>query len=137
MHRRISFDDPVYRGLREGLNSRIRLTHKIRIGELIPVFLILRNTIPETPNIINMIETVDDLDLRNDLRTIYDEANRSLVIHMITRSPFVLILTVFAPLFILIELLGGKARALIAWLTNELPRIVDSDLEKDRIMQSA
>ncbi|MYB33552.1 MAG: hypothetical protein F4X92_00180 [Gammaproteobacteria bacterium] len=113
MSQRIGFDDQAYRGLREGLNSRIRLAHKIKIGELITVIPLINNSAPVTPGIVNVIEAVDDLDLRNDLRNIYTEANRVLVMHMIVRSPLILVLTVFAPLFFLVEIISGNVRIFI------------------------
>ncbi len=53
------------------------------------------------------------------------------------KSTLILVLTVFAPLFFLVELISGKVRIFIIWLSDALTRITDSDLEENLNMKLA
>ena len=122
---RINFDDPVYRALREWLNSRIRLAHANLFGDMVAMLIAHGGAVPKIKTLGDKIKQMDNEELREELHSIYFEAIQVQMGHMVVRSPlFWALFTVFAPLVFLIDLIDDNARAAIRWLTD-LAQVAD------------
>ena len=136
MNGRVGFSDSVYRDLREMLNDRIRMAHRIRISDFISWLIVHKGIVPKDHTLSDKIEMVSDSDLRSELRRIYNQVNQYLSIHIIVRSPICILIAPFVVLIILFAFIGGGAVACTRWFLN-LARIVDDDAGIKRILQNS
>ena len=136
MNGRMSFSDSVYRELREMLNNRIRMAHRLRLSDFIAWLIVHKGIVPKDHTLFDKIETVIDSDLRSELRGIYDQANLYLFIHILVRSPVYIPIVLLFGLIILVAFIGGGAVACTRWFLN-LARIVDDDAGIKRILQNS
>lgn len=124
--KRISFNDPNYKALRECLNSRIRMAHRNVFGDLVALLIACKGRVPKMHTVNDELEKIEDQALRRELTSIYYQAVHIQMQHKVVRSPVILVLAVLAPLVFLIELIDGSVRATFRWITN-LAQVADAD----------
>lgn len=108
---RIGFNDPIYVELRHYLNSRLRFAHTDMLGILFAVIIALRGKVPTINPIDSRIAALNDVDLRNDLRSIYWATVQATIMHIIVKSPIILALIMaLTPLILLIDVVIGGLR---------------------------
>lgn len=131
---RVEFDDPVYQALRDWLNQRIRHAHVNIFGDLVAVVIAHKGEVPKAQTVGDEIEEMENDSLRTEMQSIYMQAIQIQIAHMVVRSPIFLVLTVLTPIIILIELISGRIRAIIRWL-SDLAEIADDDIGKKYIAE--
>ncbi len=124
----ISFDDPLYRALREWLNNRIRWAHVNLFGDMIAMLIANGGAVPKTRTLGDEINEIDNEGLRTQLQAIYAQAIQVQLRHMLVRSPLFWAFTVLYPIFLLIDLIDGSFQRLIRWL-SDLKQAADDKAE--------
>ncbi|MEE9441968.1 MAG: hypothetical protein V3V99_04805 [candidate division Zixibacteria bacterium] len=104
---KIDNNSESYLVLREMFNSSIRFTHKTNVFFFIPIILWKRSELSKGIIYVNdLINSIDDHDIRNDVKHLLNRMSLCLCLNFIKRSPIFLLLFPIILLFMLIATLG-------------------------------
>ena len=115
---RIEFDDLVYRTTRNWLNDRIRHADNDVFGDLIAFLIAHRGSVPRIRALDDEFVQIENHELHAERSTIHVRAIQIQLIHVLIRSPILLIFTILAPVFIIAGVVHGGVLACLRWLTN-------------------
>ncbi len=88
---RIEFTDPAYVHLRRHFDTCLRFAHQDVFSELVARTAAQNTTDTRRPQVISLIESVVDIDTRQELRSILYQSIAVRVMYMALRSPVVLL----------------------------------------------
>lgn len=108
----IGFDDPLYRRTREWLNACITHAHDMKLWNVMAFILACRPDTGRCPGLLADILGMPDGPAKTELREIVEQGLRIQVELMLARSPFLLAVTILAPLFVLVGLATDRLRNL-------------------------
>ena len=121
---KMGFDDPVYVSFRNSLNNRIRYAERIVFGDLVAFLIAFRGEVPEIRTLDDEIVALEDQELRSKLLAMQLESLQLQLVHVVIRSPVILVFSILAPVIIMIALIHGGVRVCLRWLT-EFAKVVD------------
>lgn len=125
--KRIEFSDPVYRQLREYLNGCIRFAHKITFGSLVAGVVCLGPQTQKKYDLQEIIESVTDEKVRQELRDIFRKSAFILLRHMVIRSPLVWTLLCFSPFIVI----SNKILEMADWIASQLKDLILAQTDLD------
>ncbi len=111
---RVEFTDPAYVRLRLYFDTCLRFAHQDRFSEMLAGVMALDAPSDEHSELIQAIEDVADADIRQDLRSILRQSIAVRLVHMLLRSP-VMVLPV--------AIIAIASAARIAGMRRLLPRM--------------
>ena len=126
---RLDFDSDNYRDLRHRLNMSIRFCHKAKFSRIAAsIFVGDDNSerAPRTRSLFDIISSIEDESLRQELEEKAIETVGFLTTLMVLRSPFLLILSMLLmPFFLMHELLSGHIKRLMAKVGSSIEKDID------------
>lgn len=108
----IGFDDPLYRRTREWLNACITHAHDMKLWNVTAFILACGPALDRRPGLHADILGMPDGHAKAELREIVEQGLRIQVELMLARSPFLLAVTILAPLLVLVGLATDRLRNL-------------------------
>ena len=95
---KLSFQSPAYRAIRTAIEQNIRYAHTLTLWRFIAIFWHMKRsgTLQQKSDLTRAIESISDVEVRNQIHVLAMRVTRENMWMMVTKSPLLFLILVFA-----------------------------------------